>query len=182
MTTSIELVDNKFKFSPTGLTIYNHPTFEEWLDYFNKLIQTGESIGLAIGDMLNYGFDHYPDEVTQLFGPDSDHPLYENGTLRNLKYITHKWPVMSRARYAEQDIPLTFYQETASLPDGQREEVLQEALDNGHDRDWIRDKKRELKNEQRDYSPLVDKIIRLIQKLEQVYPPGVDLIKEYINS
>lgn len=36
-------------------------------------------------------------------------------------------------------------------------------------------------SENKDYNGLVDKIIRLIQKLEQVYPDGVDLIKEYLG-
>lgn len=174
------LTVNHFELSQAGLSITGQPTFEEWLNYFNHLIQAGESIGLAIGDMLNYGFDNYPDEVTQLFGPDSDHPLYEISTLQNLKYISGKWPA-SRRRELPLDVPLTYYQETASLPDGQREEVLKEALDNGHNREWIREKKRELKDEQRDYSPLVDKIIRLLQKLESVYPDGVEMIREYLG-
>lgn len=181
MTTQIIIHSQNFELLDNGVSVTGQPDFSEWAAFFTKLISAGESIALAIGDMLNYGFDHYPDEVAQLFDPNNEHPVYALGTLQNLKYITDKWP-HSRRREFPKNVPITYFQETSSLPEGTREAVLKEALDNGHKREWIRKKKKEFANEQPDYSPLISKIILLIQKLEAVYPAGVYEIQMYLEN
>jgi len=90
-------VDNKlslgnFCFDKTGLTVTGNPTFEEWQNCGDFLKQAERSVQFWIGDWLNYGEKKYGETYSQALEITD----YEEGTLRDAKWVSSKVPLSLR--------------------------------------------------------------------------------------
>lgn len=173
-TTALELIDNKFNFSSTGLTIKHQPTFEEWQECGEQLHYIESSIQWWIGDWLNYGEQRWGEMYTQALN-ETD---YAERTLHNLKYVTSKVD-SSRRR---EDLSFSHHSEVAALPPAEQDEWLDKAKKDHLSTRQLRDAIKRNGTEQPDYSLLLNRIIRLIDELEEVYPQGLEHLQFVIEQ
>lgn len=138
---SVELViSSNFHFVERGLMITGQPSLQEWGETWETIQFFDEDIlPYVIGDMLAYGELTYGQAHAQFLKPNGQ-GRYTSGSLRNLKYVSSRWP-LSRRRYA---VPWSYYQETAGLAADKQDEVMQRLVAGGGKRNGLRSEIRQL--------------------------------------
>lgn len=116
---NLVLVDDKFKFTPTGLVVRGSPTFEEWEECGSILAQLQRRIHWWIGDWLNYGEGAYGEKYAQAL----DETGYSYSTLATDKWVAKKIG-LSRRR---ENLRFSHHREVAGLPPPEQEKWLDKA-------------------------------------------------------
>jgi len=115
----LALVDDKFRFLPTGLVVQGNPTFEEWEQCGKLLAHIQKRVHWWIGDWLNYGERTYGEKYAQAL----DETGYSYSTLATDKWVTGKIE-SSRRR---ESLRFSHHREVAGLPTSEQERWLDRA-------------------------------------------------------
>lgn len=193
----VKLPNDSFEITSTGLIVHGQPTFEQFGECWLAARQMSRHLSIIVADLLIYGFMTYGEPMAQLLDSEDDSPIFTYGTLRNLKYTFERFPP-SRRRDINK-IPVSFYQELAPLDEHEQERILDE-IERSREankvdytrpklgRDYIRQEKRRLAIDrmrdetEAEFQEKVNFIIRAIQALAEVYPPGVQQIRDFLNE
>lgn len=193
MTELAQLPNDSFEITNTGLVVHGQPTFEQFTECWLSARQMSRHLAVIVADLLIYGFMTYGEAMSQLLDAEDDSPIFTYGTLRNLKYTFERFP-QSRRRDIDR-IPVSFYQELAPMPEPEQERILDEIEASRQDkkrpslgREYIRQEKRRLaieemkRDPEEEHKAKVDFIIRAIAALAEVYPKGLQQIKDYLEA
>lgn len=115
----LALIDDKFRFLPTGLVVTGNPTFEEWEQCGKLLAHIQKRIHWWIGDWLNYGERTYGEKYAQALGET----CYSYSTLATDKWVTGKIE-SSRRR---ENLRFSHHREVAGLPAPEQDKWLNKA-------------------------------------------------------
>lgn len=89
MNTAIVTASDKvFEITDTGLTITGYPTYEQWIEFGQKLSRSYSRIQWSIGDWINEGENRYGEMYAQAL----DSHIYNYGTLRNYASVCARIP------------------------------------------------------------------------------------------
>lgn len=171
---SLELANEKFQFSPTGLAIKGQPTFEEWELCGNQLKYVEKAVRWWIGDWLNYGERRWG----QMYSQALDATDFAQGTLQNMKYVTGK--IESSRR--NEDVSFSHHLEVASLPPIEQDAWLDKAAKEKLPVRELRQQIKASRNGEPDYTFMVQNIINGLDTLAELYPPGVEVIKQHLEN
>ena len=83
---------DNFKFTPTGLTIKENTTIDDWIKCGKFLRRAEGAVQFWLGDWINFGEKKYGEMYSQAL-EESD---YGYGTLRNFAWIANKVELSSR--------------------------------------------------------------------------------------
>ena len=98
------ITSGSFEFTPTGVVATGTPDIKDWQGAYKKIKLFAHCIHWIIGDMLNYGQEHYGEEFSQVLDE------YDWGTIKNDKYICGRIP------YGERNENLSFEHHKAVAP------------------------------------------------------------------
>lgn len=115
----LALVDDKFKFTSTGLIVRGNPTFQEWEDCGQLLAHIQKCIHWWIGDWLNYGEQQWGEAFAQAVDPSR----FAVQTLANDKWVASKIPRSLR----KETLSFTHHALVAPLEPEERKEWLDKA-------------------------------------------------------
>jgi hypothetical protein len=115
----LALMDDKFKFLPTGLVVNGNPTFEEWEQCGKLLAHIQKRVHWWIGDWLNYGEHTYGEKYAQAL----DETGYSYSTLATDKWVTGKIETSRR----RENLRFSHHREVASLPAPEQDKWLNKA-------------------------------------------------------
>ena len=115
----LALIDDKFRFLPTGLVVTGNPTFEEWEQCGKLLAHIQKRVHWWIGDWLNYGECTYGEKYAQAL----DETGYSYSTLATDKWVTGKIE-SSRRR---ENLRFSHHREVAGLPVPEQDRWLDRA-------------------------------------------------------
>lgn len=116
---AIALVDEKFRFTPTGLIVMGDPTFAECQETYQILTNFGRRVHFWIGDLLNYVESRWGETYAQLM--DETGLAYQ--TLANDKWVTSKVDVSRR----RENLRFSHHAEVAGLEPPEQEKWLRKA-------------------------------------------------------
>lgn len=117
-----DLTYGSFTLTPTGLTAYGAPKFEEWIKCGDFIQKANKSVHFWIGDWLNFGEGLYGETYTQAM----DETKYALQTLSNDKWIASRIP-SSRRR---ENLTFSHHAEVADLEAEEQKELLDVAEKN----------------------------------------------------
>lgn len=158
---AITLIDEKFKFTPTGLVVTGAPTFEDCQETYQILTNFGRRVHFWIGDLLNYVESRWGETYAQLM--DETGLAYQ--TLANDKWVTSKVDISRR----RENLHFSHHAEVAALEPPEQEKWLgqaeREEWTTGHLRQRIRTAKR-LPNPGPDHEPeIIEMTIEITLKV-----------------
>lgn len=133
-------ITKHFALTQSGLEITGSPTWEEWQECGRLLEGMDKAVQLAIGRWVNYGEASYGEKYHQALSVTR----FAYGTLRTRAHVDGVYSHLSRARY-NPELTFSHLQAAASLPEDEREELLERAGKEG----WTRDDVREAVNVRR---------------------------------
>jgi len=121
----LELFNESFRLTTTGLEIKGNPDFEDWMEYGHTLkTLDGTSRQFAIGDWIVAGFDKFQhgkwEAVQQVWGGNG-----ALGSLQNYEYVA-KHVESSRRR---ENLSFSHHAEVADLDPNDQHDFLQLAVD-----------------------------------------------------
>lgn len=108
-----------------SLDLPSYLPFAEWEKVARRLQQAHRSILWWVGDCLLYGERHYGEDYAQAY---LERLGYTQSVLENARWVASRYPLSTRV----EPLSWTHYREAASLPDGERADVLREA----NERNW----------------------------------------------
>jgi len=126
-----------FVLTPTGIQIVGSPTFEQWLEETQFLLDMIVALPIAIGDMLNYGQQHWPDKYAQVI--DIFRIRYKEQTIKNYMSISARVPPAVRT-----EVSMGHYEAVAKLPVPMQAQLLKKAEEEGLTRDELRNEVKKL--------------------------------------
>lgn len=106
--------------------------YERWLDDTAYAIEVWASLPLAIGDMLVYGEERWPEEFAQVI--DGFSQRYDIQTLRNYASVCRR----VRPELRHPGLSFSHYDAVAALPPAQQEELLKRTVDKNLSREGLR--------------------------------------------
>lgn len=171
---AIALVDEKFRFTPTGLIVTGDPTLAECQETYQILTNFGRRVHFWIGDLLNYVESRWGETYAQLM--DETGLAYQ--TLANDKWVTSRVDTSRR----RESLRFSHHAEVAALPPPEQEKWLgkaeREQLTTGQLRQQIRAAKT-LPNPGHNHEP---KIVEMtIEIILRVPVNGKDAVKQSIE-
>lgn len=192
----VKLPNDSFEITSTGLIIHGQPSFQQFKQCWYSARKTSKHLAIIVADLLIYGCMTYGEAMAQLLDEESDSPIFTQATLQNLKYTFSRFPPSRRRELKH--VPISYYQELAPLPEPEQDRILDKIVEsrraNHKDptkprlgRDWIRQEKKRLgikqleNKSEADYQKMIDAVIQAIDALAEVYPPGLEEIKDYLR-
>jgi len=124
--------------TPTAYQVDSQISYDEWSSKVNLSIAMSDSIAWWIGDLINYGEVHWPEIYTQAI-PDN----YQPATLIDYARVSRRIPPEDR----QESVCWSVHREVAALPPGDRDELLDQALEDGLGVRAMRDLARERRAE-----------------------------------
>ena len=128
-----------FQLTPVGIEVSGVPTFSQWSGHIEDLLYLMESLPWAVGDMLVYGEEHWPEEFAQAIDTFSHRYGYQ--TLSNLMSVSRSVPPSVR----REALAWSYHQAVQSLPTPQQEQALVKAEEEHMDRHKLRNLVRAMK-------------------------------------
>ena len=133
-----------FKITPNGVEVIGQPTFEEWLIETHYALDLHVALEIAIGDMLNYGFDRWPDKAPQIINDLGQR--YDMQTIRNYMSVCARVPKSIRPP----ELGISYLDAVAALPPAEQKTLLDQAVTGT----WTREKLRQEVRQMRGVEPL----------------------------
>lgn len=130
---------------PIGLQLPDNLNYDDWMNLGNKLRLINNACLWWWGDWINFGEQKYGEKYSQAL-EESD---YSYGGLANASYIAREFE-FSRRR---ENIPISFYQEIASLTEEEQDKLLDECEENNWKQRDLREAARRCRIEKK-YSEL----------------------------
>lgn len=120
--------------TPTSLSLPEDLEYDSWVVIGDTLKRMEKSVQWWIGDWLRFGERKYGEMYSQALEATG----LEYGTLANAKYVAEK----IESSFRNENLSFTHHYHVASLPPDKRDELLDEAVDNG----WsVRELRQEVK-------------------------------------
>jgi N6-adenosine-specific RNA methylase IME4 len=120
--------------TPTSLTLPEDLPYERWVSIMGTLYRMEKSVQWWIGDGLRFGERKYGEMYSQV----AEETGLSNGSLRDMKWVAERFELSERS----DNLPWSHYRQVAALPPDKRDELLDEAVDNG----WsVRELRQEVK-------------------------------------
>lgn len=137
----LALVDDKFRFLPTGLIVKDNPTFEEWEECGLLLAHIQKRVHWWIGDWLNYGERRWGEMYAQAMSESG----FNYQTVANDRYVAGKIE-FSRRR---ENLTFSHHVEVASLPPPEQDRWLDYAEEEELTTRQLRQEIKQAKEEER---------------------------------
>lgn len=172
--TTLTLANGQFQFTTTGLIVTGQPNFETWENVGLELKYIEAAVHWWIGDWLNYGETRWGEDFAQVL----DELDYSDRTLATDKYVAKAIPPSRR----RDNLSFSHHREVAPLPPDRQDKVLALADEKRLNTRQVREIVKAERKIEPDYSRMVYNIIDGIQALAEVYPPGLQQIRDYLEA
>ena len=117
----LALIDNNFRFTPTGLEVVGNPTFQQCERKVYEIYGLGKMAPIWLGDLLNYMENVYGEGYAQVL--DATGLSYQ--TVANTKSVMGRVPKPVR----QEGLYLTHYAQIANMSHSDQERLLKKAKD-----------------------------------------------------